>query len=196
MMGGDSDTGSTMNWPFAIFLSIIVHVIGLGAFYLFLGPSSKVNDADVVAESESALSDKNDPKVAEKSDEGHTVSQNENARDQVSPEPNPIAASTSVSQEPRSNHTTPNSTPSTVRSATQTPSNVVSNNESSHNSPRVATAATNNKTIIYEVKPGDNLTKIAQRHKCTVTEIAKLNKIKPNKVLWVGLKLKIPAPVE
>lgn len=196
MMGGDSDTGSAMNWPFAIFLSIIVHVIGLGAFYLCLGPSSKVNDADVVAESELALSDKNDPKVAEKSDEGHTVSQNENAKDQVSPEPNPAAASTRVPQEPRSNHTTPNSTPSTVRPATQTPSNVVSNNESSHNSPRVATAATNNKTIIYEVKPGDNLTKIAQRHKCTVTEIAKLNKIKPNKVLWVGLKLKIPAPVE
>lgn len=196
MMGGDSDTGSTMNWPFAIFLSIIVHVIGLGSFYLFLGPSSKVNDADVVAESELALSDKNDPKVAEKSDEGHTVSQNENAKDQVSPESNPIAASTSVSQEPRSNHTTPNSTPSTVRPVTQTPSNVASNNESSHNSPKVATATTNNKTIIYEVKPGDNLTKIAQRHKCTVTEIAKLNKIKPNKVLWVGLKLKIPAPVE
>lgn len=196
MMGGDSDTGSTMNWPFAIFLSIIVHVIGLGAFYLFLGPSSKVNDADVAAESELALNDKNDPKVAEKSDEGHTVSQNENAKDQVSPEPNPTAASTSVSQEPRLNQTTPNSTPSTVRPATQTPSNAVSNNESSHNSPRVATATTNNKTIIYEVKPGDNLTKIAQRHKCTVTEIAKLNKIKPNKVLWVGLKLKIPAPVE
>lgn len=194
MMGGDSDTGSAMNWPFAIFLSIIVHVIGLGAFYLCLGPSSKVNDADVVAESELALSDKNDPKVAEKSDEGHTVSQNENAKDQVSPEPNPTAASTSVSQEPRSNQTTPNSTSSTVRPATQTPSNVGSNNESSHNLPRVAT--TNNKTIIYEVKPGDNLTKIAQRHKCTVTEIAKLNKIKPNKVLWVGLKLKIPAPVE
>lgn len=196
MMGGDSDTGSTMNWPFAIFLSIIVHVIGLGAFYLFLGPSSKVNDADVVAESESALNDKNDPKVAEKSDEGHTVTQNENARDQVSPEPNPTAASTRVPQESRSNQTAPNSTPSTVRPATQTPSNVVSNNESSHNSPRAATATTNNKTIIYEVKPGDNLTKIAQRHKCTVTEIAKLNKIKPNKVLWVGLKLKIPAPVE
>ena len=51
-------------------------------------------------------------------------------------------------------------------------------------------------TIVYEVKPGDNLTRIAKKHKCTVSEILKLNKIKPNKVLWVGLKLKIPAPVE
>ena len=127
MMGGDSDTGSTMNWPFAIFLSIIVHVIGLGAFYLCLGPPSKVNDADVVAESESALSDKNDPKVAEKSDEGHTASQNENARDQVPPESNPTAASTSVSQEPRSNQTSPNSTPSTVRPAIVASFSVASN---------------------------------------------------------------------
>lgn len=51
-------------------------------------------------------------------------------------------------------------------------------------------------TIVYEVKPGDNLTRIAKKHKCTVSEILKLNKMKPNKVLWVGLKLKIPAPVE
>lgn len=52
------------------------------------------------------------------------------------------------------------------------------------------------RTIVYEVKPGDNLTRIAKKHKCTVSEILKLNKIKPNKVLFVGLKLKIPAPVE
>ncbi|MBO7236860.1 MAG: LysM peptidoglycan-binding domain-containing protein, partial [Kiritimatiellae bacterium] len=65
---------------------------------------------------------------------------------------------------------------------------------SSASRPAASSSAT--KPIVYEVKPGDNLTKIAKKHKCTVTEIAKLNKMKPNKVLWVGLKLKIPAPVE
>ena len=45
--------------------------------------------------------------------------------------------------------------------------------------------------FIYEVKSGDSLARIAQKYQITVTEIIKVNKIRPNK-LWVGQKLKIP----
>ena len=45
--------------------------------------------------------------------------------------------------------------------------------------------------FIYEVKSGDSLARIAQKYQITVTEIIKVNKIRPNR-LWVGQKLKIP----
>ena len=51
-------------------------------------------------------------------------------------------------------------------------------------------------TIVYTVVKGDSLTKLAALHCCTVTELAKLNKIKPTSGLRIGQRLKIPAPAE
>jgi LysM repeat protein len=45
----------------------------------------------------------------------------------------------------------------------------------------------------YRVKKGDTLSKIARRHKCSIDEIAKPNKIKaPSYVIHPGKKIKIP----
>lgn len=51
-------------------------------------------------------------------------------------------------------------------------------------------------TISYVVVRGDSLTKLSKQYGCTVTELAKLNKIKPNSGLWIGQKLKIPAAAD
>jgi soluble lytic murein transglycosylase-like protein len=44
----------------------------------------------------------------------------------------------------------------------------------------------------YVVKPGDSLTAIAQKHKTTLSKIAKVNKLNPAKPLLIGVKLRIP----
>ncbi|HPL62646.1 MAG TPA: N-acetylmuramoyl-L-alanine amidase [Syntrophales bacterium] len=48
------------------------------------------------------------------------------------------------------------------------------------------------KFVVYTVKKGDSLKLIARRHKTTVAEIAKINKLKLNAPLYVNKKLKIP----
>ena len=48
------------------------------------------------------------------------------------------------------------------------------------------------KLTTYRVKKGDTLEKIAARHDTTVTELAKLNNMKPKDPLWVARKLKVP----
>ena len=60
----------------------------------------------------------------------------------------------------------------------------------------VAPAQPISNTIVYVVAKGDSLTKLAAANCCTVTELAKLNKIKPSSGLRIGQKLKIPAPAE
>ena len=62
--------------------------------------------------------------------------------------------------------------------------------------PSVASARSVVNTIVYVVVKGDSLTKLAAANCCTVTELAKLNKIKPSSGLRIGQKLKIPAPAE
>ena len=62
--------------------------------------------------------------------------------------------------------------------------------------PSVASARPAVNTIVYVVVKGDSLTKLAAANCCTVTELAKLNKIKPSSGLRIGQKLKIPAPAE
>lgn len=62
--------------------------------------------------------------------------------------------------------------------------------------PSVAPARPVVNTIVYVVVKGDSLTKLAAANCCTVTELAKLNKIKPSSGLRIGQKLKIPAPAE
>jgi LysM repeat protein len=44
----------------------------------------------------------------------------------------------------------------------------------------------------YTIKPGDNLTKIARKHGCTVTELIQENGLKSDSVIHPGQKLKIP----
>ena len=60
----------------------------------------------------------------------------------------------------------------------------------------VAPAQPISNTIVYVVAKGDSLTKLAAANCCTVTELAKLNRIKPSSGLRIGQKLKIPAPAE
>ena len=62
--------------------------------------------------------------------------------------------------------------------------------------PSVVSARPVENTIVYVVVKGDSLTKLAAANCCTVTELAKLNKIKPSSGLRIGQKLKIPAPAE
>lgn len=58
----------------------------------------------------------------------------------------------------------------------------------------VASAGTSNTGAnIYEVKPGDTLTRIAQKHKITISQLRAANNLKTSRVN-VGQKLKIPAP--
>ncbi len=50
-------------------------------------------------------------------------------------------------------------------------------------------------TSRYVVKSGDSLTAIAQRHKTTLSRLAKLNGLDPAKPLLIGTRLRLPAAV-
>ena len=62
----------------------------------------------------------------------------------------------------------------------------------------VATAPVKRKTveIVYRVKKGDSLGKIAQKYGTTVSAIAKLNDVRVGKALYVNRKLRVIVPVE
>lgn len=45
----------------------------------------------------------------------------------------------------------------------------------------------------YKVRPGDSLSRIANKHGCTVAELADMNGIPVNKMLGIGETLKVPA---
>lgn len=46
--------------------------------------------------------------------------------------------------------------------------------------------------INYTVVAGDNLYRIAKKHRCTISEIATLNKISNIHIIWIGQKLVLP----
>ncbi|MGA0845593.1 MAG: LysM peptidoglycan-binding domain-containing protein [Luteolibacter sp.] len=48
----------------------------------------------------------------------------------------------------------------------------------------------------YIIKPGDNLTKIARKHNCTVADLLKVNDMKPGTTLFPGQELNLPSPIE
>jgi murein DD-endopeptidase MepM/ murein hydrolase activator NlpD len=56
---------------------------------------------------------------------------------------------------------------------------------------RYETRKNGTKVLVYRVRPGDNLGKIAQRHHTTVKALCKKNGFKPTKVLQIGQKIKI-----
>lgn len=187
-----------MNWTFALAVSVVIHVVVIGLVMLCSDAPGEAEEAATQEEMSARSSDSGETENAEPaSDSAHTPPAPPPSR--VNPVTPTSVAPARRSPPPRSSaraSTTPTSssgsrTPATPATASTAPATDVG---SSASRPAASSSAT--KTIVYEVKPGDNLTKIAKKHKCTVTEIAKLNKMKPNKVLWVGLKLKIPAPVE
>src|SRR6476646_10672526 len=47
-------------------------------------------------------------------------------------------------------------------------------------------------SVIYRVRAGDNLTAIAARHHTTVPVLARLNRLDPDRILPVGLVLRLP----
>lgn len=186
-----------MNWTFALAVSVVIHVVVIGLVMLCSDAPGEAENAATQEEMSARSSDSGETENAEPaSDSAQTPPAPPPSRvnpvptsvppARRSPPPRPSARASTTSTSSSASRT--RATPATASTAPATDAG------SSASRPAASPSAT--KTIVYEVKPGDNLTKIAKKHKCTVTEIAKLNKMKPNKVLWVGLKLKIPAPVE
>ena len=183
-----------MNWTFALAVSVVIHVVGLGLVMLCSDAPGEAEDAATQEEMS-----------ARSSDSGETGNA-DSAQTPPAPPPSRVNPVTPTSVAPARRSPQPRqsaraSTTSTSSSASRTPATPANAltapaTDAGSSASRPAASSPVTKTIVYEVKPGDNLTKIAKKHKCTVTEIAKLNKMKPNRVLWVGLKLKIPAPVE
>lgn len=183
-----------MNWTFALVVSVVIHVVGLGLVMLCSDAPGEAEDAATQEEIS-----------ARSSDSGETGNA-DSAQTPPAPPPSRVNPVTPTSVAPARRSPQPRqsaraSTTSTSSSASRTPATPANAltapaTDAGSSASRPAASSSVTKTIVYEVKPGDNLTKIAKKHKCTVTEIAKLNKMKPNRVLWVGLKLKIPAPVE
>jgi len=60
------------------------------------------------------------------------------------------------------------------------------------NSAKSSTKETTSSVSVYTVKKGDTLSEIAQKYKTTVSELAKINKIKNPNLIFVGQKLKVP----
>jgi LysM repeat protein len=187
-----------MNWTFALAVSVVIHVVVIGLVMLCSDSPGEAEDAATQEEMSARSSDSGETENAEPASDSiqtppappssrvNPVTPTSVPPARRSPPPRPSARASTTSTSSSESRT--RATPATASTAPATDAG------SSVSRPAAPSSAT--KTIVYEVKPGDNLTKIAKKHKCTVTEIAKLNKMKPNKVLWVGLKLKIPAPVE
>lgn len=187
-----------MNWTFALVVSVVIHVVGLGLVMLCSDAPGEAEDA---ATQELAAD-----RSSDSGETGNAESASDSAQTPPAPPPSRVNPATPTSAAPARRSPQPRqsaraSTTSTSSSASRTPATPATAStapatDAGSSASRPAASSPVTKTIVYEVKPGDNLTKIAKKHKCTVTEIAKLNKMKPNRVLWVGLKLKIPAPVE
>lgn len=183
-----------MNWTFALAVSVVIHVVVIGLVMLC---------SDSPAEAEEAATQE---LAADRSSDSGETGNADSAQTPPAPPPSRVNPVTPTSAAPARRSPPPRpsaraSTTSTSSSAPRTPATPATAStapatDAGSSASRPAASSPVTKTIVYEVKPGDNLTKIAKKHKCTVTEIAKLNKMKPNRVLWVGLKLKIPAPVE
>ena len=188
-----------MNWTFALVVSVVIHVVGLGLFMLCSDSPKDVDDSEA---QEEVI-----PHTSRNTDDGNLEPVSDTAQTSI-PTPTttpatrtstPTSAPASRTNQSRTTVRVPAaSTAGSTSHASATPASGASSRaaDTGASTPSSVASASETKTIVYEVKPGDNLTKIAKKHKCTVTEIAQLNKMKPNNVLWVGLKLKIPAPVE
>lgn len=186
-----------MNWTFALVVSVVIHVVGLGLFMLCSDSPKEADDSEAQEEVS--------PHTSRNTDDGNSEPDGDTAQTST-PTATPVNRTSTSAPAPAPRTTRPRtatrvpaaSTAGSSSHASATPASGASSRaaDTGASIPSSVASASETKMIVYEVKPGDNLTKIAKQHKCTVTEIAQLNKMKPNKVLWVGLKLKIPAPVE
>ncbi|MBO7308817.1 MAG: LysM peptidoglycan-binding domain-containing protein [Kiritimatiellae bacterium] len=187
-----------MNWTFALAVSVVIHVVVIGLVMLCSDSSGEAEEAATQEEMSARSSDSGETENAEPaSDSAQTPPAPPSSRvNPVTPTSVPPARRSPPPRPSARASTTPTSSSESGTPATPATASTAPATDARSSASRPAASSSVTKTIVYEVKPGDNLTKIAKKHKCTVTEIAKLNKMKPNKVLWVGLKLKIPAPVE
>lgn len=187
-----------MNWTFALAVSVVIHVVVIGLVMLCSDPPGEAEDAATQEEMSARSSDSGEIENAESASDSAQTPPAPPPPSRVNPVPTSVPpARRSPPPRPSARaSTTPTSSSASITPATPATASTAPATDAGSSASRPAASSSATKTIVYEVKPGDNLTRIAKKHKCTVTEIAKLNKMKPNKVLWVGLKLKIPAPVE
>lgn len=187
-MNVDCGSKSNLNWPVALFISAVLHIIVLGALVLCSDSSKGGAESEIPQETDGPL--KGNDGTDEDKTEGSDVSSHANvpisAGDSsentgsaaITPSPRESARSTAVS--------TVQSAPSESAASTLTHADA----RASSSQPSASA------TKVYTVKSGDSLTRISKKFKCTVTEIAKLNNIKANSGLRIGQKLKVPIPIE
>ena len=175
-----------MNWTFALAVSVVIHVVVIGLVMLCSDAPGEVEDAATQEEMSARSSDSAQTPPAPPPSRVNPVTPTSVAPARRSPPPRPSARAS----------TTPTSSSGSRTPATPATASTAPATDAGSSASRPTASSPSTKTIVYEVKPGDNLTKIAKKHKCTETEIIKLNKIKNPNRIWVGLKLKIPAPVE
>lgn len=169
----ESDRGK-LNWKLALIISAVIHVVCLGIILL----SSDVPEAEA-----DVATEEND---APKSNDGGRVGDSGASR----------TADTSDSSDGVGGVSSRTSTRSASSGATRVSSRRTSSRSGSNgDSVGASSGGQSAEQIVYVVQRGDNLTKIARKYKCTETEIIKLNKIKNPNRIFVGLKLKVPAPV-
>lgn len=168
----DENTQCKMNWPLALVVSAVIHAVGLGLFVMCSDSPGEGEAPQAAAETQGEI------KSGESSAES---SESESGDDSPAPAstPTPAAANTAGASSP---------SPAAL-GRTPEPNRPTRRDDA----PRAAGSVD---TVVYTVQRGDHLTKISKRFKCTITEIAKLNNIKPNSGLRIGQKLKIPAPAE
>lgn len=171
----DENTQCKMNWPLALVVSAVIHAVGLGLFVM-------CSDSPGEDGGGAAASTEERPSAPETAESG--AESGANTSQPSEPASAPSGAGTQGE--------------ATQRTATETPARTPPGASAPRNdtAPAPARAAGSVDTVVYTVQRGDHLTKISKRFKCTITEIAKLNNIKPNSGLRIGQKLKIPAPAE
>ena len=184
----DDSSEIKMNWTFALVASVVIHVVGLGLVLLCSDDPGEVEEPAVQEEAPAQASGGSEDGNSEPAGDSGQAPAPATAPTAGTAAPTPAPVARTVL--PRTPTRVPADPAPTAGSTSRVP---VSDAPSTG---AVASSASATKTIVYEVKPGDNLSKIAKKHKCTETEIIKLNKIKNPNRIWVGLKLKIPAPVE
>ncbi len=168
-----SENTNRFNWPFFILISAVFHFVMLTV--ISLGRSGP-KPSDIASHEESRPQE--------------NKTQVDSASKQESPsELNKTSNSNGAASE--STSSTPVKSEIINSPAEQQP--VKSNSQSIATTVEPRPAAP--QTIDYVVSAGDSLTRIAKRHKCTVTELAKLNNLKPTSGLFIGQRLKLPAPV-
>lgn len=172
-MNNEDSSQGKLNWKLALIISAVIHVVCLGL--ILLSADSPACDENAETEEKSA------PKSADEGKGGDSSASGTSETPDSSDGVGGVSSRTSTRSA---------SSGSTRVSSRRTSSRSGSNGDSAGASSGGQSA----EQIVHVVKSGDNLSKIAKKHKCTENEIIKLNKIKnPNKI-GVGLKLKIPAP--